>query len=191
MGRGIVSRWGARVLVLAGIGLLAGCSCGFQMANRLDSAPRVRFVASPLVNETNAVAVDVVLVYDGDLVDPLKELSARDWFATRAQLRRDFPNEQRTYEAVSLELVPGQDLTLPLPRMHCARQVLFFADYANPDSPHRQMYTPARALAVGLDERDFSVCDAEVERVAVGRKQTEERLLGACLPADRAATDLP
>ena len=71
---------------------------------------------APLTNQNNPVAVDVLFVYDRDLLNTLLQMSASDWFAKREQLERDYP--QRSGFAVwSWEWVPGQIVlpqTLPL-----------------------------------------------------------------------------
>ena len=150
-------RLGVFFLVLTFAGLLSSCSCGFHLLNRWDNGPSVRFVADPLANNTSAVAVDVVLIYDKALVDEFMALSAKDWFDSRAQQRRDRPDSTNSFQERLLELVPGQDTTLTMPRLHCARDVILFADYSNDVSAHRQRFNPGTDLRVDLREEDFEV----------------------------------
>lgn len=159
---GLFARLGTFVLALLAAGLLSSCSCGFNVLNSFRSDPKVAFATETMVNNTSAVAVDVVLVYDEALIEPLLALSAKDWFATREQLRNDYPDRKKSYEVWPLELVPGQDTTLTIRRIRCAETGIVFADYFA-QGEHRARFEKQRLIQVVLGERGFKLADSSGE----------------------------
>ena len=112
--------------------------------------------AAPLANQNNPVAVDVLFVYDRDLLNTLLKMSASDWFAKREQLARDYP-QQSGFAVWSWEWVPGQ-IVLPqaLPLQPKARAGVVFARYLSPGE-HRARFDPYNGISLELRETDFQV----------------------------------
>jgi type VI secretion system protein len=79
-------------------------------------------------NRDYPLAIDVVLVSDEALAQRLLGMSARDWFSARNGLRKTYPD---VLSIDSLELAPGESLTLPGKRWSGRRvaAALVFADY--------------------------------------------------------------
>ena len=79
-------------------------------------------------NRDYPLAIDVVLVNDEALEKRLLAMSARDWFSARTGLRKTYPD---VLSVDSLELAPGESLTLPGKRWSGRRvtAALVFADY--------------------------------------------------------------
>ncbi len=79
-------------------------------------------------NRDYPLAIDVVLVSDEALAQRLLAMSARDWFSARNSLRKTYPD---VLSVDSLELAPGESLTLPGKRWSGRRvtAALVFADY--------------------------------------------------------------
>jgi hypothetical protein len=79
-------------------------------------------------NRDYPLAIDVVLVNDEALEKRLLAMSARDWFSARNGLRKTYPD---ALSVDSLELAPGESLTLPGKRWSGRRvtAALVFADY--------------------------------------------------------------
>ena len=79
-------------------------------------------------NRDYPLAIDVVLVNDEALEKRLLAMSARDWFSARNSLRKTYPD---VLSVDSLELAPGESLTLPGKRWSGRRvaAALVFADY--------------------------------------------------------------
>jgi len=79
-------------------------------------------------NRDYPLAIDVVLVSDEVLAQRLLAMSARDWFSARNGLRKTYPD---VLSVDSLELAPGESLTLPGKRWSGRRvaAALVFADY--------------------------------------------------------------
>lgn len=111
--------------------------------------------AAPRANDGSAVAVEMVVVYDEELLKVVAELTARQWFQQRERLREDHPGGLRS---LSWELVPGQSIPLqPLryPRRK-ARGAFVFADYYAPGD-HRVRIDPHGKVLVTLKEEGFSI----------------------------------
>lgn len=89
----------------------------------------------PSANADTPIAVDLVAVQDPDLLKLLLSLPAKQWFAQREQLRRDY---LQTVQVWSLELVPGQFMEARDMPMTGSRAVglLVYAGYNNPGT-HR------------------------------------------------------
>jgi type VI secretion system protein len=110
---------------------------------------------APGVNAHSPVEVEFVVVRDEKLMQILLELSARDWFARRAQLKSDYPKE---LQSVSWEFVPGQRVEaqeLPL-EQRAGEATLIFANYSTPGL-HRQRVDQFRRITLLLGASDFSI----------------------------------
>lgn len=145
----------AALSLVAGSAGLVGCS---SIARTVCLAPdgpnRMSIAASEQANQNRAVAVALVFVTDKDLAREIAELSARDYFTRRAQLRRDYPE---TLHATFWELAPGQSvLDEPVDAPCAAKAALLFVDYAAPGE-HRLRVDGRSRLSLILGATDFSV----------------------------------
>jgi type VI secretion system protein len=111
--------------------------------------------ASEATNHNAPVALDVLLVYDKQLLSELLKLSATEWFEKREQFKRDYPDD-RGFEVWSWEFIPGQQARLVLPLRAAARAGVMFARYAS-RGEHRARIDPHTSLVVHLLENDFTV----------------------------------
>ena len=66
-------------------------------------------VSDSLSNRRSPVALDVERVDDDELLGTLLQLSARAWFAQRAQYARDYPST--VFQVLQLEVVPGDRIS--------------------------------------------------------------------------------
>ncbi|MBP2233059.1 type VI secretion system protein [Azospirillum agricola] len=130
---------------------LVGCSL-------TDSRIKTRTLdieVAPNANADNAVAVDLVLVYDTTLLPAFADMAAAVWFKTRDQLRLANPTG---LEVQSFEVVPGQKG----PRYAVegrggdALGAFVFANYDTP-GPHRARIDGLPAVLLRLGEKDFAV----------------------------------
>lgn len=156
----LFARVGVLMLIFGMAGLLSSCSCGFRLFNSLGSDPSVVFDVAPSVNNTSALAVDVVLVYDEALLETLLALSATEWFATRDQLRKDYPDYKKSYEVWPLELVPDRDTTLVIRDLRCVKSGIVFADYYAPGD-HRVHFVSTKRIQVALHNEGFEVSELD------------------------------
>ena len=104
----ILAKWG---ISLGLLWQLAGCALpGFLTFKGTKLGwSEVTLSAAPGANQNSPIAVDVVLVFEDDMLERLVELPATKWFGVRADLRKTFPKSlsYRTWE-----LVPGQTIQL-------------------------------------------------------------------------------
>lgn len=106
------------------------------------------------VNQRSPIAVELLVVYERPVLEKLRELSARDWFDRRDQLRRDHPG---AFESWSWEWIPGQEVTVLEIRYGVgAKAGIVFADYLTPGS-HRAVLDPHRPVRLELERDDFAV----------------------------------
>ena len=116
------------------------------------------FAIDAQANLNHPIAVDLVLIYDQQLLAEIVKLSAHDWFTKRAQLKRDYPISLATWE---WELVPDQpsqevlSFKMP-PERKQAQAALFFANYLTPGN-HRVRIDSMTSVKVHLQEERFVV----------------------------------
>lgn len=143
------ARTACRALGLAAV-LLAACGTDSRIKTQtvdLDVASNA--------NADNALAVDLVLVYDTTLVPSFAELTSANWFKNRDQLKLANPTG---IEVQSFEVMPGQKG----PRYRVggrgndALGAFVFASYDTP-GPHRARVDGIPAVLLRLGEKDFSV----------------------------------
>lgn len=143
------------VCVIGGL-LMTGCGLGVRTRALLGSTIEVKARVAALANQNHPVAVDVLLVYDRDLLNSLLQMSANDWFAKREQLARDYPQESG-FTVWSWEWVPGQSvLPQALPLRPKARAGVIFARYRSAGE-HRARFDPYNGISLELGETDFQV----------------------------------
>ena len=130
---------------------LIGCSSGPPeiQTRELD------FEIGTKANDDNAVAVDLVLVFDQTLIGAVAELTSLVWFKTRDQVQLANPTG---IEVQSFEVIPGQ------PGAHVeldghsrdAIAAFVFASYTTP-GPHRARIDGIRSVVLRLGGKDFAV----------------------------------
>jgi type VI secretion system protein len=112
------------------------------------------------INSNGAVPVDLILVYDKPLIEKLQALPAAEWFARRAQFRRD-NQEGKKFDLWGWEWVPGQTVApIRLPRRHGALAAIVYANYQEPGD-HRWRVDPNRNLRIDLEESEVIVTPVE------------------------------
>lgn len=144
-------RWiSGLILVLLAASLSA---CGPSISTK-----RVGFSVAREANDRSPVPVELVVVYDVEVLPVLLELSAREWFAARGQMLLDHPRAVRTQ---LWELVPGQEVPLqqlPVPRKG-AIAAFVYADYLMP-GPHRIRIDPYARALIHLTEESMVLAPA-------------------------------
>jgi type VI secretion system protein len=113
---------------------LGGCAVPAALCFVPDTVRTVDLRATADANGDRPVAVDLVFARDEAAAAALASLSARDYFASRAQLQADFPGR---LIVSSWELVPGQHLDGAATGARCGVKATYlFADFASPGA-HR------------------------------------------------------
>lgn len=116
------------------------------------------FTIDAQANLNHPIAVDLVLIYDEQLLAEIIELSAHDWFTKRAQLKQDYPISLATWEWEFVPDQPSQNVLsfkMP-PERKEAKAALFFANYLTPGI-HRIRIDSMTSVKVHLQEKLFIV----------------------------------
>ncbi len=134
---------------MACIGVL-GCGSGPSIATQ-----RITISASPRANDNSPIPLDIVVVFDTELLNALLQMPATTWFEQRDQLRRDHP---AGVASESWELVPGSALRVdPLPfSVSGGVALLVFADYLSPGN-HRARLDPYTSVTIRLLDDGFVI----------------------------------
>lgn len=153
-------RRGMLMLLLAG--LLPGCGVISGAGALLGLGPKpvqpdwktLALQAADDANGNSALAVDVVLVKDPAVLESLLAMPASKWFATRADLRRSFPEALTVY---SYEMVPSQSIKLgdKLWSAEKAWAALVYASYATPGEHRARLLLSASGYVVRLGAQGF------------------------------------
>lgn len=149
----LFAKWGISLVLLI---QLVGCALPSFMTFKGTKLgwSDVTLSAATDANQNSPIAVDIVLVFEDDMLTRLVELPAAKWFAVRADLRKTFPKSlsYRTWE-----LVPGQTIQVPGESFGTPRVVgvLVYADYALPGAHRLRVETLKDALVVRFDKQTF------------------------------------
>jgi hypothetical protein len=136
-------------------GLLASCSLGVRARSLTGGKLQMEVRTAETANQNQPVAMDVLLVYNKQLLQELLKMSASDWFDKRDQIKRDDPKGD-ALSAWSWEWVPGQRELVELPLQAKARAGIIFARYFS-RGEHRARIDPHTSITVELLDKDFSV----------------------------------
>lgn len=106
-------------------------------------------------NADNALAVDLVLVYDTTLIPAFAGMTSADWFKNREPMKLANPTG---IEVQTFEVIPGQrgPRYLISGRGNDALGAFVFAGYDTP-GPHRARIDGMPAVLLRLGEKDFAV----------------------------------
>lgn len=112
----------ARYVLLSGV-IAAACW--------RPTATTVKVVAMPKANDTMAIEVDVLFIYQGSVAEELTAAGATSWFENRDRLLAKYNGK---FFYVHWELVPGSTRSaswMPETEDHDGATVLVFADYVS------------------------------------------------------------
>jgi type VI secretion system protein len=136
--------------------LAAALGCGTGSRSLFGGDVAVQVAAEPGINQDSPVPVELVIVFDKDLLAQLTGMTARDWFQKREQIHKDHPGDEELL-TMSWEVVPGQSLpAASLSFGSGARGGLVFADYFA-DGAHRARVDPHQNLKIRLLADDVAV----------------------------------
>ena len=144
----------AALVLMSGCGLVRGAAVGTRAL--LGGNLRVQVRIAQDANQQNPVAMDLLLVYDKQLLKQLLKMSARDWYSKRRQVRRDYPRGTG-FDVWEWEWVPGQSVPeQSLPLKAKARAAIIFAHYLVPGE-HRARIKPRQSITITLGKTAFTV----------------------------------
>ena len=153
----LISPYHIIVLILSLFLMGSALSCGIGLRTRalLGGKLTVSIDISEKANQNSPVALDVVVVYDEELLARLLEFSSKDWFEKREQIKRDYLQGEGL-DYWGWEWVPGQKVTIQkLPLKPEAKGGFIFADYFSP-GVHRVRIDPFGDVIVHLLEKRFT-----------------------------------
>ncbi len=133
-------------------------SCGFGLWTRsfFGAQSNVKVTIAPNVNQTNPVQVDLLLVYDDALLKQLLQMTAKDWFDKRDEIRNNYP-EGEGYDSWQWEWIPNQKVAPQyIPVRMKSLACIVFANYYTA-GPHRMRVSPHEDMKINLSEKGFSV----------------------------------
>ena len=152
-------RPGRRSLLVA---LVAAASTALWGCSSTTGARRLllKVVVAARSNNNSPIPVALVAVTDPKLFEKIAQMSAKQWFEQREQLRRDYPDGE-AFTEWEWEYVPGQS---PQPAVieidGRAAGAMIFANYRSPGD-HRYRLGPQRRMRIDLEEDDFIVSPLE------------------------------
>ncbi len=136
--------------------LLAGCAALRPVPEDDEYVfTRIEITADHDANRNSPTPVDLVFVYEEQMLARLQTMTAAAWFAWRDG-RAGMPESEAFW--LSHEVGPGQTRTItdfPQKRNH-ALALVVFADYQTP-GVHREIVQHDRMVRIFLHDSDFSV----------------------------------
>lgn len=157
------SRRSSRTKLVAGAALAvlvaaSACSGGPAPLRML-----LEFSVAPKTNQNSPVAVSLVAIQDPKLVEKVEGMTAKQWFAQRSQLRRDFPGDE-AFTEWEWEYVPDQ--TPPPVVIEVdgrAIAAFLFANYSAPGD-HRFRIGPFKRLRIDIGVEDVTIRPLEARK---------------------------
>lgn len=153
------------LFLLVMIGLVSctnlGDSLQIPTGNRIKT---IQISTTENANQSTAVAVDIVYLFEERLATTLSKYTARQWFSERAAYQLQHPNDLTVF---NYELVPNSTVTLQpskeknrFPMSHQkAVSVLVFANYLTEKSDYTLNITAFVNPEVILGQRKMTVVD--------------------------------
>lgn len=146
------------LIFIAVFWMVALNSCGIKTRIRkmMGIKQTIKVFVSQAVNQNSAIAMDLVIVLDKQLMDRLREMPSKEWFEKREQIKRDYLVGVGI-DTLEREWAPGQtvpDIKLKLKPK--AKGALIFAKYSMPGA-HRFVIDPFKSVAIHLNENNFEV----------------------------------
>lgn len=145
----------ARLAAILVLGLLAGCGGG----DKTIQSRLIEFEVAQGANQDSPIAIDIVYVFDPQLVPQLTQMTARDWFQKKSQVRQAFPTG---FDVASFEVVPGQKGPIEsVPsKSRDAIAAFVFANYAS-EGTHRARIDALEHCLIALGDKDFVMQSAK------------------------------
>ena len=178
--RGLMQRYAGVWMACLGL-VLSGCQ-GLKLFEKdTEKNPSVclEFVDISLdsdANQDSAISVDVLVVYKDELMKALMKMKAADYFASRIQILRDYPDMVDMWH---WELTPGQVVRdYPITqRSDAPVGAVIFADYFAPGD-HRIRFASEGHAHVRMKKFDFCVleqgCSGDLSNQSIASRQDKE-----------------
>lgn len=151
---GRAARSGTVLALLLGPMLLSGCKTPSFLCFSSGGLKRLTITSAPDSNAGRPIAIDLVYVTDKKIVPAIEGLKARNYFATREQLLRDFP---RGLARRGWELQAGQQVVFEPVSSPCnlAGTFLFVDMGGSPPQDNRVRLGKVKAGVLTIGANDF------------------------------------
>ncbi len=122
------------------------------------------------INDDSPVALDLVIVKNEDLLKILLNMTAKEWFGKREQIKRDFM-EGIEMNCLSWEWVPEREILLyAIPVVPKAKAIVIFANYFSPGE-HRLRVDPFSDVKITLLENEFTAESAKLMDLDIPKRK--------------------
>jgi type VI secretion system protein len=123
----------------------------------------LEFSVAPKSNQNSPVPLSLVAVQDPKLVEKMEQMTAKQWYAQRSQLRRDYPGKD-AFTEWEWEYVPNQ-IPPPVVIQVDGRAIaaFLFANYSAPGD-HRFRIGPFQRLRIDVGVEDISIRPLEARK---------------------------
>ena len=152
-------RYKSEICLLAALSLLIfDGACGIVTRTRalVKGDIKVSVNIAKEANQDSPLAVDLVIVFDEDLLKQLANYSADNWFEKREQIQRDFPEGKRL-RIWNWEWAPGQHVSVKnVPMKADAKGGLVFAQYLS-EGDHRARFNPLEDFHIEFQKDTFKI----------------------------------
>lgn len=105
----------------------SSCGIGICMRKLFCETLDIEVAMQDVANNEYPLAMDVVYVYDEEMFTEVLQMTAHQWFGSRAALRSGLKSEK--FESWSWEWTPGQDTIVHLPLRTSVVGAVVFANY--------------------------------------------------------------
>ncbi len=138
--------------------LLSGCSSHSPGFIFIQQDITITVQINSNANNGNAVAVDILMPLTAETQTAVEQLSARQWFAQKAQFHRDYTSGQ-DYWVLPYEYVPGTVVPpIKVSLKDQTKSIIVFADYQT-EGEHRFRTTRGENMVLTLNKSDFTIAD--------------------------------
>ncbi len=153
-------RWLQALIIVVTISFIGSCGIAAKTRAAIKGDLKMYVNIAPKINSDNPLPVDVVWVYDEELLKELLKLSAKAWFEKKEQFKRDFPSNE-AFEVWPWEWTPGQKVAVQkIPIKAKSKGGIIFANYLI-DGDHRARVDPAQDFQIDFSKESFSVKEPE------------------------------
>lgn len=138
---------------------LLSCGIGIHTRSFFGETLDIRVKVDSVANDELPLAMDVVYVYDENVLANILKMSSKQWFQQEESRQRsgaENGEEESGYQMWGWEWVPGQDTTVHLPLKTSTVGAVVFVKYFK-EGQHRAKLQLFKDVEMNLGYDDFTV----------------------------------
>ncbi|MEO5930850.1 MAG: hypothetical protein ABIR47_13015 [Candidatus Kapaibacterium sp.] len=138
---------------------ILSCGIGVHTRSFFGETLDIRVKVDSVANDELPLAMDVVYVYDENVLAKILQMSSKQWFDQEESRRRssaENDDEETGYQMWGWEWVPGQDTTVHLPLKSSTVGAVVFVKYFK-EGQHRAKLQLFKDVEMNLGYDDFTV----------------------------------